>query len=135
LLFGEIAQNITLVFLLVCPSHEFVSCAAREDLGVMARRYGIKAETPSPLKQQVKLDVPIALDAWIRRRSFNVGAHEWLDHVVVELLGVVKDVVIDAENLGDASCVVNVGDRTAARIRDAAPELQRGTNDVVTLFE
>jgi hypothetical protein len=79
--------------------------------------------------------VPIALDAGIGRRSFGVCAHERLDHVSVELLGVVKDMVIDAEHLGDPSRVVNVGDRATTGIRHAAPEFQRGADDFVTLFE
>jgi len=64
-----------------------------------------------------------------------VGAHEGLDHVMIELVGVVKDVVIDAELLSDSSRVVHVGNRTATRIRDPAPELERRTHDLVALLE
>jgi hypothetical protein len=55
--------------------------------------------------------------------------------VAFELLGVVEDVVVDAEHLGDATRVVDVRDRAASRVRDPAPELQRGTHDVVTLLD
>ena len=68
---------------------------------------------------------------WPRGVAGDEGRH----HVALELLGVVEDVVIDAEHLGDAARVVDVGDRAAARVRHAAPEFQRGADDLVTLLE
>ena len=67
--------------------------------------------------------------------SRGVGLDEGGDDVALELLGVVEDVVVDAEHLGDAARVVDVRDRATARVRDAAPELQRGAHDLVTLLE
>ena len=60
------------------------------------------------------------LGDWPARVAFDEGG----DDVTLELLGVVEDVVIDAEHLGDATRVVDVGHRATARVRDAAPELQ-----------
>ena len=65
----------------------------------------------------------------------GVGRDEGSDDVTVELVGVVEDVVVDAQHLGDPTRVVDVGDRTTARVRHAAPELQRGAHDLVALLE
>jgi hypothetical protein len=56
-------------------------------------------------------------------------------HVALELLGVVEDVVVDAEDLRDPPGVVDVADRATTRVRRAAPELQRGADDLVALFD
>jgi len=64
-----------------------------------------------------------------------VRLDEGRDDVALELFGVVEDVVIDAQHLRDATRVIHVGDRAAARVRDAAPELQRGAHDLVTLLD
>jgi len=53
------------------------------------------------------------------------------DDRAIEVLGHVEHVVRDAELLGDAARVVDVGHRTAPRVRRATPELQRGADHVV----
>ena len=53
------------------------------------------------------------------------------DDVTLELFGVVEDVMIDAERLGDSSRVFDVRHRTATRVRDSAPEFQRGADYLV----
>ena len=62
--------------------------------------------------------------------SPDVGRHD----VAVELLGQVEDVVVDAELLGHPAGVLDVGDRAAARVRLAAPELERGADDLMALL-
>lgn len=84
------------------------------DLGVMAGGDGVKTQSMRALEEQVELDVSIALDARIRRLPGHVGRHEGSHDVVVELLGVVEHVMVDAEHLGHASRVIHVGDRTAS---------------------
>ena len=68
-------------------------------------------------------------------RPASVALDEGRHHVALELLGVVEDVVVDAEDLGHPARVVDVGDRAAARVRDPAPELQRRADDLVARFE
>ena len=84
--------------------------AAFEDLGVVPGRHRVKAQSPGAIEEHVELDVPIAFDARIGRRTLDVALHERLDHVAIELLGVIKDVMVDTKNLGDASRVVHVSD-------------------------
>lgn len=60
---------------------------------------------------------------------------EGRDHVAFELLGVVEDVVVDTERLGDPPRVFDVSDRAAARVRGSAPELECGAHNLVALFE
>jgi hypothetical protein len=135
LLLTQVTEHVALVFLFVGPSGELVHAIVLEDLGVMSSRHCVKSQAAGAIKEHVELDVPIALDARIRRRAFDVGSHERFDHVSVELVGVVKDVMIDAERLGDSSRVVDVGDRATPRIRHPAPEFERGAHDLVTLLE
>src|ERR1019366_3394393 len=97
----------------------------------MAGRHGVKAQTLRALEEQVELDMTVALDARVGRASRRVTGDEGRHDVTFELLGVVEDVMVDPEHLGDTARVVDVGDRTTARVRDATPELQRGANDLV----
>src|SRR5580692_12350869 len=101
----------------------------------MAGGDDVEAETMRAFEQQVEFNVSVALDARIGRATGGVGLDEGRDDVALELLGVVEDVVIDAEHLGDAACVVHVRDRATARVRYPTPELQRGAHDFVALLE
>ena len=107
---------------------------AAHDLSVVARGHGVKAKAASALEQQIKFDVTIAFNTGVRRLSRRVTPNERRDDVTFELLGVVKDVMIDAESLGDPPGVVHVADRAAARIGNAAPQLEGRAHDVVTLL-
>jgi len=101
----------------------------------MTGRHRIKTKALRTFKQQIELDVAIAFDTRIRRLSGDVSAHEGFHHVAFELLGVVEYVVIDTEHLRHAPSVVDVSDRAAARVRDAAPQFQGGADDLVPLVD
>jgi len=104
----EVAQDVALVFLVIGAANEKVLTVTGEHLRVMARRDGVKTEARSSLEQQIELDVSIAFNARIRRLPRRVSRDKGRHHVALELLGVVKDVVVDAEHLGDAARVVDV---------------------------
>ena len=131
---GEIAQHVGLVLGRVGPTDEFGAAGPLANLGVVARRNGVKAQSLGPLKEDVELDVAVALDAGVRTLPRGVAGDEGGDHVAIKLFGVVKDVVIDVEHLGHPSSVVDVRDRAAARVRGPAPELEGGAHHVVTGF-
>ena len=65
-------------------------------------------------------------------RPCRVGGDVGLDHVGVEVVAEVEHEVVDAELLGDAAGVVDVGHRAAAGVAVAAPQLHRHADDVVT---
>jgi len=132
---GQVPEHVALILLVVGPAHQEVGAVARTNLRVMTGRDGVETEPPGAFEEQVELDVAIALDTGVRRLSRGVSVNEGRDDVAFELLGVVEHVVIDAKYLGHATRVVDVGDRTAARVRHAAPELQRGAHDLVTLLD
>ena len=56
-----------------------------------------------------------------------------LDDVGVEVVGEVEDEVVDAELLGDAAGVVDVGDGAAAGVALAAPQPHRHADDLVAV--
>ncbi len=87
----------------------------------MPRRHRVKAQSLGAIEEQVELDVTVALDAGIGRLSLEMTLDEGSDHVALELFGVVKDVVVNAQDLRHSTRVVDISDRTAARVRRAAP--------------
>jgi hypothetical protein len=113
LIFAQIAKHVTLVLLIIGPANEKVLAGSRDDLGVVTRRYGVKAEAHGPLEQQVELDVTVALNAGIGRLAGEVTFDKRRDNVALELFGVVEDVMVDPEGLGHSSRIFDVGDRTA----------------------
>jgi len=86
---------------------------------VMAGGEDVEAETPGARQEGVELDVPVALDARVRRAALGMGEDVRGDDRAIEVLGHVEHVVRDAELLGDAARVVDVGHRTAPRVRRA----------------
>jgi hypothetical protein len=106
-----------------------------EDLGVVPGRHRVEAEATRSFEEEVELDVSIAFDARIGRATREVPLDEGSNDVALELLGIVEDVVVNAERLGDAARVLDVSDRAATRVRDAAPQLQGCAHDLVTLLQ
>jgi hypothetical protein len=131
----EISKDVTLILLIVGAAHEIVHVVSVEYLGVVTGRYGIEAESSSAFKQQIELDVAIALNAGIGRLTRGVALDERCDDEPFELFGVIKDVMVDAENLSHAARIVNVANRTASRIRRPTPEFQGGAHHLVTLLD
>ena len=58
----------------------------------------------------------------------------WRDHIALEIVGQVEDVVRDTQLLGHPARVIDVGHRAAPRVRRATPQLERGPDDVMTLL-
>jgi hypothetical protein len=104
-------------------------------LGVVSGRHGVETQTLGTLEEQIELDVSIALDAWVGRLARDVSGDEGRHDVALEFLGVVENVVVDTECLGDATRVVDVGDRAAPRVRNPTPQLQGRAHDFVAGFD
>jgi hypothetical protein len=104
------------------------------DPGVVTGSYGVEAEADPPVEEAPELEVPVALDARVRRATGRVSTYVRSNDAALELLGEVEDVVIDAEAIGHPPGVVDVGNRAAARIRSTAPELHGGSDDVMALL-
>ncbi len=134
-LFAKVPQDVALVLLVVSPAHEVPAPGALDHLGVMTRRHRVKAQSRGSLEEHVELDVTVALDTGVRRLPVQMALDERGNHVTLELFGVVKDVVINAQDLGDATRVVDIGDRAATRVRRATPQLQGGAGHLVTRLQ
>jgi hypothetical protein len=132
---GQIAQDVTLVLLVVRATNEEVFAATFDDLGVVAGRHPVKTQPSRSIEEQVELDVAIALNTGIRGLALGVGRHERCDDVTFELVGVIEDVMINVEHLGNASRIIDVRDGATARVRHSAPQFQGGADDLVTLLE
>jgi hypothetical protein len=87
-----------------------------EHLRVMTRGDSVKSQSLGSLEKQIEFDVAIALNARIRRRRARVPFDKWRHDTTFEFFGVIKNVVIYAEYLSNATCVVNVGHRTTAGV-------------------
>jgi hypothetical protein len=75
-------------------------------------RFG--AEALRSVDQRRKFQIAVAMHARNRRPSRRVLAHEVGDHVLLELVLEVDDVVRDADRARDAARVVQVIERAAA---------------------
>ena len=105
------------------------------DPGVVPGRDRVEAELVGPAQQAVELQPPVALDARVGRAARRVRGNVGLDDVRVEVVGEREHPVVDAQLLGNAPRIVDVGDRTAARVGRATPQLHRHTHDLVALLE
>src|SRR5581483_8973779 len=105
------------------------------DARVVSGGDSVEAELAGPVQEPVELEVPVALDARVGGASFRVGGHVRIDNMTVEVVGEVEHVVGHTELLSDTPSVLDVGDRAAARVAGAAPELHRGPDDVVALLQ
>jgi hypothetical protein len=135
LVLAQIPEDITLILLVVSTAREKMLSPACHDLRVVTSGDRVEAETDSSLEEQVELNMAIALDARIRRLARRVASYEGLDDVALELRGVIEHVMVNAEHLGDSARVVDVGDRTATRVRHPAPQLQGRANHLMALLE
>jgi hypothetical protein len=102
-----------------------------DDPCVVAGGDRIEAEQIGALAQAGELEVAVALDARVRREAVPVRLDVRIDHVPVEVVGEVEHEVVDAELLGDAAGVVDVGDAAAAGVAVAAPQPHRDADHLV----
>jgi hypothetical protein len=116
LIFTKVAKHVALVLLIIGPAYEEVLVVPPNDLGVMTGSDRIKAKTHRTLEQQIELDVSVALNAGIGRLASEVALNKGRNDVPLELFGVVKDVMVDPERLGNSSSIFDVGDRAATRV-------------------
>jgi hypothetical protein len=73
----------------------------------------IEAEDVGALAESVELQVTVALDARVRRETSAVRSHIGIDDVGVEVVGEVEHEMVDVQLLGNATGVVDIGDRAA----------------------
>ena len=94
-----------------------------------------KTEGISTTDEAVKLEVAVALDARVRRTTGRVIGHVRGDHITLEVLTEVEDMVFDAESVGDSSGVVDIGHSATPRVRWTTPQLHRDSDNLVTGLE
>ncbi len=92
------------------------------------------------LQQPAELDVPVAVDAGVRRLAAAVSLREARDHVAPELPAEIEHVVLDAEAGGDAARVLHVRQRAAGAFPFqpgllVAEKPQRRARDLVPLLQ
>ena len=132
---AEHVQHVGLVLGRVGTAAQTPLAVAPDDSGVVAGGDGVEAQLVGPAQEAVELEVAVALDARVGRAPGGVGGDVRVDHVAVEVVGEVEDVVGDAELLGHPAGVLDVGHRAAARVAHAAPQLHGGADHVVALLE
>jgi hypothetical protein len=97
----------------------------------MAGGQSIEAHPPGPLQKGTELDVPVALHTRVRRPSSDMSGHIGSDDMLVEDLGLGKDVMDDPQMVGDPAGVIHVGHRTASRVRPPPPQLEGDPDHVM----
>src|SRR6266403_686874 len=144
LLLRKAEEEVGLVFGLVgwTLQQPAVKLLVEDHLGVMARRNLIGANLPGYNKKLVKLQVIVAETARDRRASGKILLDERTNHIALKALLVIDHVVGDTQGLGNAACIVDVVDRTAAALDGfghafvsgetaLVPELHGQADDVV----
>ena len=101
------------------------------DPGMMPGGQGVESQAKGAFEEEAELDRPVALDARVGGTARSMVRDVRVDHGVLEGVGEVEDVVIEAELAGDAPGVLDVGHRAAPAVGRAAPELEGGTDDLV----
>ena len=76
----------------------------------------IKTKPLGPLKEEIEFDCSIALNARVGREPGGVIFDEGLDYGRFKLGCVIENVMVNVKRVSDTSGVIDVRDRTAARI-------------------
>ena len=90
-----------------------------------------EAERVGTAQQTIELQVPIALDAWIRGPARRVVRHIRADHIAFEVVTEIEHMVLDAESVGDAASVINIGNCTTTRVTRPAPQFHGDAHHLV----
>ena len=130
---GHGVQHVALVLGTVRSTGDPVPAVAFDTAGVMAGRDEVEPQRVGPAQQLVELEVTVALDTRVRGQSGDVVGDVGLDNELLEVVTEVEHVVVDTQLLGDATGIVDVGDRATARVALAAPQLHRDADDIVPL--
>jgi len=109
-------EEIRLILAGIGAALEAISPRLRVEvhLRVMAGRDGLGPECFGALHERRKLQVAVAVNAWNRRTSRRVLAHEIRDDVLLELALEIDDVVGDPDRARHAPRVVEIVDSAAA---------------------
>ena len=101
LLLSEGIENIALILAVVNSLFQKIASAFLVIFSncIMSRNNIIKAELLCFFQQLIKLDVAVTVDARIRRSAVAVSVNKALDNVASEIIGIVKNVIINAEML------------------------------------
>jgi hypothetical protein len=91
-----------------------VAFSVGDDVGVVPRCDRVEAQVDGLLEEGRELDALVAAHARIRRAPRRVFGDEVIDHVGLEPLGEVPDVVRDADLVRDALRIHRVFDGAAA---------------------
>jgi len=129
---AEHVQDVALVLVRIHASLETMGAIFESrHPGVVTGCDAVEPDHPGPIEEEIELDVAVALDARVRCPAAAIRIDVRLHHVLCELVAEVEDVVLDAELRCNPAGVVDVGDRTAARVGLAAPELHGHADHVV----
>src|SRR5687767_9791386 len=97
------------------------------------------AELPGAIDEIAKLEALVADDAWVRRAASFVFFGEVIDDLLLEIRGLIDEIVRDAEFVRDRPGVHDRLRSTAlvfgARNTILRPKLQGDADDVVALLE
>ena len=128
-------HHIALILVGVCATTQAPRAITLFDTGVVTGGHRLETERVCTLEQCAELEVTVALDAWVRRNTGCVSLHVRVDHVLVEAVTEVEDVVVNAKLLRHPTGIVDIRHRAAPGIAAAAPQLHGDANYVVPLLE
>ena len=124
-------KDVRLVLRRIGPSGQSRPRRRVDDAGVMAGGDPVEAECVGAPHQPVELQVPVALDARVRRPTRSVVVDVGADDLALEVFAEVEHVMLDPEPIGDPTGVVDVADGTAPGVGRSAPQLHRHADDLV----
>jgi hypothetical protein len=75
---------------------------------MMTGCHGVKPQQACSFTQTIKLQMSIALNAWVWRNAVHMSLHIRSHHMLVKVIRKVEDQVINIQLLCNASSVVNV---------------------------
>ncbi len=125
-------QDVALVLARVPSPVEVVTTALPPNASVMSGRDRVESELGGPFQEPGELEMAVALDAGIGRASRRMDRHVRVDHMGVEIVDEVEDMVADPQLPRHPASVLHVSDGAASRVARATPQLHRGAHDVVT---
>jgi hypothetical protein len=78
------------------------------NLRVVTSRNFFESKALGSLEEKTELQETIALNARIGALTSGMAGNEWFHHVFFKFIGVIEDVVVNAENLCDSTSIVNI---------------------------
>ena len=81
---------------------------APRNLRMMTSRHRVKTQITRALTQTIKLQMSVALDAWVGRDAINMCLHIWRYNMRVEIVRKIEHQVVNAKLLRHSASIINI---------------------------